>query len=79
MRSAGSELTSSVSSLDGTVISPSSSICAPIHRLIAISRFVAASLSRPSSVESLTFWVIGNVVRLAAARPTTPSAGLRFS
>ena len=44
--SAGRELTNSVSSRARSVIDPSSSISAPIHVLIAISRLVAVNLRR---------------------------------
>ena len=63
--SSGRELTNSVKSRAGTVIDPSSSTCAPIQVLMAISRLVAASLSRLSSVDIRTFWIIGSVVLVA--------------
>jgi len=77
--SGGSEPANSVMSRAGTVIEPSSSIWAPIHVLMAISRFVADSLSRDWSVEIRTFCVIGKVVRVATALPTMERPGLRFS
>ena len=46
----GSVATKSVSSLAGTVVAPSSSTLAPIQQDTAISRLVADSFSRPSSV-----------------------------
>ncbi len=54
----------------GTVVAPSSSIFAPIHALMEISRSVAASFRRPRSVWRRTLAVIGSVERAATARPT---------
>ena len=79
IRSLGSELTNSVSRRAGTVMAPSSSTCAPIQVLIAISRLVADSFNRDWSVDIRTFWVIGSVVLVATALPTTERPRLRFS
>ncbi len=77
--SLGSEVMNSLSNLAGTVVAPSSSIFAPTQHEIAISRLVAASFKRPSSVEMSTLEVIGRVERTAAARPTTLKPLARFS
>ena len=58
---------------------PSSSIWAPIQVVIEISVFVATSFSCDWSVETSTFCVMGRVVRVATALPTTARPRLRFS
>ena len=78
-RSAGSEFVNSVSSRAGTVTVPSSSICAPIHVLMAISWFVADNFNRALSVAINTFCMTGYVVRAGTALATNPSPRLRFS
>ncbi len=75
----GSELTSSVRSLAGTVISPSSVTLPGTQQLIPISRLVAVSFSPAFSVLSRTLASTGRVARLLTARPTTPSPRARFS
>jgi hypothetical protein len=77
--SLGSELINSVKSLAGTVIAPSFSTLAPIQQLMAISRFVADSLRRESSVAMRTLFVIGKVVLVATALPTILRPLIRFS
>ena len=79
MRSLGNEVTKSVRRRAGTVIAPSSSTAAPSQQVTAISRFVAASFSRPSSLDIRTWEVWGSVLRVATARPTTASPLARFS
>ena len=79
MRSAGKELTKSMSRRAGTVIAPSSSTWAPIQQLIPISRSVAESLRRPSSVANMTLLSTGSVLRVATARPTVANPLARFS
>ena len=79
MRSDGKELTSSVRSLAGTVMDPSSSTMAPIQVVMAISRLVADSFSIDWSVAIRTFCVMGRVVRVATALPTVARPLLRFS
>ena len=79
MRSAGSEFTNSVKMRAGIVTSPSSWTSAPIHVVMATSRFVATSLSLPWSVDIRTLDVIGSVALAATALPTTVSPRLRFS
>jgi len=61
------------------VMLPSSSTLAPTQQVVAISKFVAASLSCDCSAEKKIFWVIGNVDLVATALPTMPNPRLRFS
>ena len=77
--SSGRETTKSVRRRAGTVTDPSSSTLPPIQVVMAISRLVAVSLMRPSSVVMRTFCVTGSVLRVATARPTVLRALLRFS
>ena len=79
MGSLGSELTKSDRRRAGTVMAPSSSTLAPIQEVMAISRLVAASLSRPDSEAMRTWEVWGNVLRTATARPTIDRPLERFS
>ena len=75
----GSVAMKSVSSREGIVIAPSSSTVAVIQLVIAISRFVAESLRRPSSVATQMCDVWGSVLRVATARATTFSPRWRVS
>ena len=75
----GSDMTRSVSSLAGTVISPSASTLPGTQQLMPISRLVAVSFRPLSSVLSRTFASTGSVARLLTARLTTPRPRARFS
>ena len=79
MKPFGSEFTNSPSRRAGTVVAPSSSTFACTQQVIAMSRLVAASLRRASSVASRTLLVTGSGLRLATARPTMPRPRARFS
>ena len=79
MRWFGREATRSVSSLAGTVISPSSVTLPATQQLIPISRLVAVSLSPAFSVLRSTFASTGSVARLLTARLTVLSPRARFS
>src|SRR3990172_9611307 len=61
------------------IISPGSSILAPIQHVIPNSRLVADRRSRPSSVAISTFPRTGKVLRGATALATLPRARDRFS
>ena len=75
----GREAMNSVNRRAGMVMAPSSSTVAGIQAVIAISRLVAASLRRPSSVVTKTCEVCGKVLRVATARPTVFSPRCRSS
>ena len=73
----GKLLTKSVSSFAGTVVVPSSSICASTQQLMPISKLVADSFRRPWSVVSKILDRIGSVLRLETAWLTANSPRLR--
>src|SRR3972149_2301956 len=79
MRSLGREVTKSVRRRAGMVTAPSSSTWAPIQQVMAISRFVATSFRRPSSLARRTWEAWGSVLRLPTALPTTERPLARFS